>query len=190
MKKSFATKGVFPHKWAFTLLFPLRNIILSSRELIKRLDLKEHYSVLEVGPGPGFFSVPVAKKLKKGKLYLADIQPEMLAYAKKRLRKRKIENVEYYLCNGKTFDFDDDFFDIIFLVTVLGEVENKEAYIKEFARILKSDGVVSVTELAGDPDKMSIEELCTLFEKHNFVMSAKYGNKRNFTVTFRRKNGN
>lgn len=189
MKKGFATKGVFPHKWAFTLLFPLRNIFLSARKLIERLNLKENYKVLEVGPGPGYFSILVARKLKNGKLYLADIQPEMLEYAKKRLIKRKIENVEYHLCNGTTFDFKDEFFDVIFLITVLGEVENRESYIKEFYRMLKWDGIISVSELAGDPDKMSIEELSVLFEKHNFFIYAQYGSKRNFTINFRKKNG-
>lgn len=188
MKKGFAKKGVFPYQWAFTLLIPLRNIFLSPKKLIERLDLKENYKVLEVGPGPGYFSIPIARKVKNGKLFLVDIQPEMLEYAERRLKKRKIENVEYHLCNGTTFDFIDEYFDVIFLVTVLGEVENKESYIKEFYRMLKRDGTVSVSELAGDPDKMSIEELRVLFEKHNFFIHAQYGNKRNFTINFRRKN--
>ena len=152
------------------------------------MNLKKN-SVLELGPCPGYFSLPIARKLIYGKQYLADIQPEMLEYAKKRLNKRKIENVEYHLCNGKTFDFKDNFFDVIFLVTVLGEVENKEAYIKEFARMLKSDGVVSVTELAGDPDKMSIEELSTLFKKPNYFIHTQYGSKKKFTINFRKENG-
>ncbi len=187
--KGFATKGVFPPKWAFTLLIPFRNIFLSAKELIKRLELKENYKVLEVGPGPGYFSIPIAKKLTNGMLYLADIQPKMLKYAQKRLNRRKIVNVEYHLCNGKTFDFKNNFFDVIFLVTVLGEVENKDAYIKEFYRMLKRDGIVSISELAGDPDKMSIEELVALFEKHNFSIADQYGNKKNYTINFRRENG-
>ncbi len=36
-------KGVFPHQLAFTLLIPLRNIFLSPRKLIKRLELEEDY---------------------------------------------------------------------------------------------------------------------------------------------------
>jgi ubiquinone/menaquinone biosynthesis C-methylase UbiE len=64
---------------------------------MERLELKENHIVLELGPGPGFFSVPFAKKLKNGKLVLADIQKEMLDYTKKRMAKRKLQNVEYYL---------------------------------------------------------------------------------------------
>ena len=182
--KRVTSKGVFPYQWAFTLLLPLRNIFFSPKQLIKRIGLKEDFIVLELGPGPGYFSIPVAKKLRNGMLYLADIQQEMLDYAKKRFEKRKLKNVEYYLCNGKTFDFKDNSFDIIYMVTVIGEVENKDEYIHEFYRILKPNGVLSITELAGDPDKISIDELRDLIEKHNFKFCNKFGNKRNFTINF------
>ena len=184
--KSFASKGVFPHQWAFTLLLPIRNIFLSPRQLIKRIELKDNYSVLELGPGPGYFSSYFAKELKRGKLYLADIQQEMLDYAKKRLDKRKLTNTEYYLCNGNTFSFNDNSFDIIYMVTVIGEVENKDKYIKEFYRILKPNGILSISELAGDPDKMTINELKSMIEIHNFKVHNIYGNKRNFTINFKK----
>ncbi len=141
---------------------------------------------MELGPGPGYFSLPVAKKITKGKLYLADIQQEMLDYAKKRLEKKNINNVEYYLCNGETFDLHSNYFDVIYMITVLGEVENKESYIKEFYRMLKPNGIVSISELMGDPDKMSIDEIKTLFEKYGFKLYNKYGTKKNFTVNFKK----
>ncbi|WP_035571454.1 class I SAM-dependent methyltransferase, partial [Halonatronum saccharophilum] len=132
-----AKKGVFPYQFAFTLLIPLRNIFLSPKKLIERLDLKDDYNVLELGVGPGYFSVKVAKSLSNGKLILADIQQEMLDIAQKRLTKKKVFNVEYHLCNGIDFPFEDDSFDVVYMVTVLGEVENKEGYIKEFYRLLR-----------------------------------------------------
>ena len=85
----FAKKGVFPYQFAFTLLIPIRSIFLSPQNLIERLELKERDNVLEVGAGPGYFSLKVAKFLKNGRLTLADIQQEMLDIAKKRLAKRK-----------------------------------------------------------------------------------------------------
>jgi len=184
--KRVTSKGVFPYQWAFTLLLPVRNIFFSPKQLIERIGLKENLTVLELGPGPGYFSIPVAKKLKSGMLYIADIQQEMLDYAKRRVEKRKLKNVSYYLCNGKTFDFKDNAFDIIYMVSVIGEVENKEEYIQEFYRILKPDGVLSITELAGDPDKMTVNELTSMIEKHQFILYNKYGNKRNFTLNFKK----
>ncbi len=184
--KSFSSKGIFPHQWAFTLLISLRNLVLSPKELINRMKLQPGMKVLEVGPGPGYFSVPVAKFLEDGKLVLADIQPEMLEKARKRLAKRKIGNVEYYLCNGQNFELPNNYFDRIFLVTVLGEVENTAIYLAEFYRMLKPGGILSVSEQAGDPDKLSIEETKELVLQYGFSFSKLYGNTRNYTINFKK----
>ncbi|TKB27434.1 methyltransferase domain-containing protein [Desulfopila sp. IMCC35006] len=185
-KNSFSGKGVFPPEYAFTLLFPLRNIFLSPQKLIQRLDLKEDHTILEIGPGPGYFSTYVARKLRKGRLYLLDIQQEMLDIAKKRLDKRKITNVIYTLTDGISLDLESDFFDRVFMVTVIGEVENKTGYLKEIYRILKVDGILSISELAGDPDKLSMDELQSLVIAHGFTVSAVFGSKRNYTINFKK----
>lgn len=187
MKKSLTSKGIFPYQWAFTLLFPLRKIFISPKQLIERMELEENHSVLELGPGPGFFSVPVAKRLKKGKFVLADIQQEMLDYAKKRIERRKLTNVDFYLCNGKNFALADESFHRIFMVTVLGEVENQDEYMQEFYRMLKPSGILSVSEQAGDPDKMTAAQISELAQKHNFSFYRIYGSRRNFTVNFKKR---
>jgi ubiquinone/menaquinone biosynthesis C-methylase UbiE len=183
----FSGKGVFPYQMAFTLLIPLRNIFLSPGQLIRRLELNDSSRVMEVGPGPGYFSVKVAKAIPGGELVLADIQQEMLDYAKKRVDKRGLTNVSYTLCDGQTFPFPDHHFDRIFMVTVIGEVENREAYLQEFFRILKRGGILSISELAGDPDKMSTAEIRELCENAGFVLEKVHGNERNYTANFRKE---
>lgn len=183
----FAKKGVFPYQFAFTLLIPIRNIFLSPQKLIERLELKEGDNVLEVGAGPGYFSLKVAKFLKNGRLTLADIQQEMLDIAKKRLDKRKVENANYYLCNGTKFEIEDNKFDVIYMVTVFGEIENQKEYIGEFYRMLKPNGILSISEQGGDPDKMSVEEIKELLKDFNFEFYKLYGTKNNFTINFKKK---
>lgn len=187
LEKSFSQKGIFPAKYAFTLLLPLRNIFLSPRKLIQRLKLQENHTVLEVGPGPGYFSVQVAKTLKTGKLVLLDIQKEMLAIAKKRLARRNLENIEYVLTDGESLALESNSFDRIFLVTVLGEVENRDAYFREFHRILKPDGILSISELAGDPDKLRIDDVQAIASAHGFALEQIFGKERNFTINFKKK---
>jgi len=182
--KRFVAKGIFPYQFAFTLLIPLRNIFLSPNKLIKRLELKVNMSVLEVGAGPGYFALKIADFLANGKLILTDIQQKMLDYAKKRLDKKNLKNVEYYLCDGEKFDFPDNFFDRIYMVTVIGEIENKELYLNEFYRMLKPGGILSVSELAGDPDKMTAKEVEELVVISGFKFYKIYGNKKNYTVNF------
>jgi ubiquinone/menaquinone biosynthesis C-methylase UbiE len=185
--KRFAGKGVFPPQYAFTLLIPFRNIFLSPRKLIKRLDLQKNSVVLEVGPGPGYFSAKIAGALPDGKLYLADIQQEMLDYARKRLNRKKILNVEYHLCNGINLPFSDNQFDVIFMVTVLGEIENKRQYIIEFNRVLRGNGILSISEQAGDPDKLEKHEIEELLRGHGFKTDKFYGTRRNYTINFRKE---
>lgn len=179
-----AKKGLFPPQLAFTLLIPLRNIILSPKKLVKRLDLKKDYRVLEVGCGPGYFSPKVARAIPNGELVLTDIQRAMLRKAQKRLSRKNVFNVEYHLSNGIDFPFKDNEFDCIYMVTVIGEIENQEQYVKEFLRILRPGGIVSISEQAGDPDKMSIKEVKKLFNKFNFKFDKMYGSKRNYTINF------
>lgn len=180
----FAKKGIFPHQFAFTLLIPLRNIFLSPRQLISRLQLKPDYHVLEVGPGPGYFSTRIAKVIPAGKLILADIQQEMLDKARKRISAKGFSNVDYYLCDGDKFDLPDESFDVIFMVTVIGEIENKDAYIREFFRLLKKGALLSFSESRGDPDKMTIQELKELVNDYGFKFDSVFGNENNFTVNF------
>jgi ubiquinone/menaquinone biosynthesis C-methylase UbiE len=184
--KRLATKGIFPHKFAWSLLIPLRNIFLSPKKLIERLELKDDFTVLEVGPGPGYFSVKVAGALTHGKLVIADIQQEMLDYAKHRIQKRGLTNVEYHKCDGESFPFGDNAFDRIFLVTVLGEVENQSKYLNEFERMLKPGGILSISELAGDPDKIPADILKKLISSAGLSVSRLHGNKWNYTMNARK----
>ena len=184
--KKMANKGIFPHLFAFTLLIPLRNIFLSPEKLIRRLGLKENMRVLEVGVGPGYFSLKVAQTVSGGRLVVSDIQPEMLAIAQKRLDKKHVKNASFHHCNGTDFPFEDETFDRIYMVTVLGEVENKAAYVKEFWRLLVPGGIVSVSEQPGDPDRLTIEEIKTLFTEEGFELERLFGGRSNFTINFRK----
>ena len=176
---------IFPHQLAFTLLIPLRNWALSPQEIVQRLHLAPRHRILEVGCGAGYFSPTLAQTVPQGRLVAADIQPEMLAYAEKRLRRRQIGNVDYYLCDGTHFDFPDQSFDCIVLITVLGEVANQAEYLAEFRRLLRPDGLLSVSETAGDPDKPSRAELRELMRQNGFETADEYGSERNFTLNFK-----
>lgn len=181
------TKGsVFPHELAFTLLLPVRNLTLSPKLLVSRLALHPTHHVLEVGCGPAYFSPTLAKSVPQGRLVLCDIQQEMLDIAKKRLEKQQISNVDYCLCDGDTFNFANETFDRIVLVTVLGEVANQGAYLQEFYRLLSPNGRLSISEGMGDADKMSMDELITLLNQYGFVMAERFGDEKNYTINFKK----
>lgn len=181
-------KGIYPHQFAWALLLPLRNLWLSPKTLVNRLGLKENYNVLEIGCGPGYFSPAVARSIPQGILYMTDIQPEMVELAQKRLAQKGITNVRLQTCDGTVLDYPDSTFDVIFLITVLGEISEPSLYAQEMARILKPGGIVSVSEQGGDPDSLSVPEIESILKPAGFVADRVFGSGRTFTANFKKGN--
>jgi len=144
------------------LLFPLRRIVLSPERLVRHLHLTRASRVLEVGPGPGFFSIDVARGIPQGRLELVDIQLQMLEKARRRLRRAGVHNAGYIQANAGALPFRSGAFDVAFLVAVLGEVSDPNACVASIANVLRPGGLLSVAELPGDPDALSEEQLRTL----------------------------
>jgi ubiquinone/menaquinone biosynthesis C-methylase UbiE len=99
VKRGFG-RGTCPYQLAFLLEFGLRRFILSPERLAGRLELNENSRVLELGPGPGYFSRAVARRVPKGYLLLADLQPEMLRKARGKLRDAGIRNTGFVQANA------------------------------------------------------------------------------------------
>ena len=63
--------------------------------IIDKVGLTGSEHVLEIGPGPGFFSVEIARRLTYGRLDLFDIQPEMLEKARRQLERAGFRDVGF-----------------------------------------------------------------------------------------------
>jgi len=142
--------------------------------------------VLEIGPGPGFFSIAVAKKIPRGRLVLFDIQPEMLEKAAARLVAAGLDNFETREGSAELLPFPDDSIDTVFLVAVLGEVPDPLQGMKEAARVLKTGGRLSITEVPGDPDFLREEQLRALGCDAGLEPERRFGISRFYTLNFKK----
>ena len=112
--------------------------------------------LLEVGPGTGYYSLPVAEWLSPGgTLDIVDVQQEMLDHTLRRARDQGIANIAPRLADARELPFGDHSFDGAYLVTVLGEIPDQEAALRELHRMVKPGGRVVVGELFGDPHWVS-----------------------------------
>lgn len=182
----FAGRGVYPHELAFVLESPLRNLILSPQKLADRLHLSNGSCVLEIGPGPGFFSAQVARRISSGQLVLFDIQREMLEKSRAKLGRAGVRN--YRLAQGSAvrLPFSPGVFDVVFLVTVLGEVPQPRECLGCISRVLRPGGILSVTEQAGDPDALSEGELLQLAEQSGFQFLERFSFLGGFTLNLKK----
>jgi ubiquinone/menaquinone biosynthesis C-methylase UbiE len=182
----FFTRGAFPHQLSFILTCPLRRCLLSPGELADRLHLDEACEVLEVGPGPGYFSVEVARRLPRGRLELFDVQQEMLDKARRRLQAAGLHNVGFTQGDAGDLAFAENRFDVVFLVTVLGELADPAACLRGLYRALRPGGLLSVTEQAPDPDFLPLPTVRRLAEQQGFEFAERFGRRRNYTANFRK----
>ena len=108
--------------------------------------------LLEVGPGTGYYALPVAEWLSPGgRLDVLDVQQEMLDHTMRRAGAQGIDNITPASADARELPYPDDSFDGAFLVTVLGEIPDQDAALRELRRVVKPEGRIVVGELFGDP---------------------------------------
>jgi len=108
--------------------------------------------VLEVGPGTGYYTIPVAEWIgPEGRLEIFDVQQEMLDHTLRRAAERGLRNLQPTRGDARALPYPDESFDAAFLVTVLGEIPDQIEALRELKRVLKPEGRLVVGELWGDP---------------------------------------
>jgi ubiquinone/menaquinone biosynthesis C-methylase UbiE len=122
--------------------------------------------ILEIGPGTGYYTLAMAEWLRPGgRLDVLDLQQEMLDHTMRRAREEGIENIVPAHGDARELPYDDATFDGAFLVTVLGEVPDQDAALRELRRVVKRSGRIVVGELFGDPHMVSHRKLSKRAER-------------------------
>lgn len=180
-----AGKGIYPYELAFLLDNPIRKLILSPGKFADRLHLSDRSLVLEIGSGPGYFSCEVSKRIPDGRLIIFDIQSEMLKKSKIKLERKKISNAIPVQGNAIALPFHA-VFDVAFLVTVLGEISDTKKCLNSISKILRTGSILSITEMKGDPDALTHDEIQDLANRCGFEYLETYHSFKGFTINFKK----
>jgi ubiquinone/menaquinone biosynthesis C-methylase UbiE len=145
--------------------------------------------VLEVGPGTGYYALPVARWLEpNGRLDVLDIQQEMLDHTLRRAASEGIVNIAGQLADAREMPYEDETFDAAYLVTVLGEVPDQDAALRELRRVVKPNGRIVVGELFGDPHMVTFRALRDRAETAGLEVDRKLGGRLWHFTRLRRSN--
>ena len=107
------------------------------KQLIKRAQIQDKDKVMEVGCGAGH----ILERVPRGKLYGTDISEIQIKRAKERLGNR----VELVKAPGEKIPYEDKFFDKILCSEVIEHVLDPKPLLKEMKRVLKDDGILSLS---------------------------------------------
>ena len=132
--------------------------------------------LLEVGPGTGYYTLPVAEWLSPGgHLDVLDLQQEMLDHTLRRAAEDGIDNITPTRADACELPYPDDSFDGAYLVTVLGEIPDQDAALRELRRVVKPGGRIIVGELFGDPHMVTHGALARRAEAAGLRVDRKLG---------------
>jgi ubiquinone/menaquinone biosynthesis C-methylase UbiE len=157
------------------------------KHILDHVGLTPGERALELGPGPGVFTVEAAQRVgEAGYLIAVDIQPEMINRVEKRVRQAGLRNVEMRVASAYELPITSESVDRAFLVTVLPEIPDQSRALEELHRVIKPGGILSITEEFLDPDYPFLVETVRRVEKAGFRFLTKQGNWWLYTVNFTR----
>ena len=184
LRRAFG-RGVYPHQFAWLIDNAFRRIIITPERLADRVSAAKEAVILELGPGSGYFSLELARRIPAGRLILVDIQPEMLQKAKRKLTAQQFSNASFAVCDGGLpLPMRDGVADVVLLVSVLGEVGDRSACLKSAFRVLRAGGRLVVHESIPDPDLIRFSELREMTKVVGFRFDRRWGLPWNYTAAF------
>jgi ubiquinone/menaquinone biosynthesis C-methylase UbiE len=174
-----------PSLLAWSLENPVIQRMNGTRVTLDRLELRPGLRILEIGPGPGRLLIPAAQRvLPGGEAVGVDIQPKMLDRLKKRAAQAGVTNLKAILGDATQRHVPDASFDLVFLSTALGEIPDRAAALAHCHTALKSGGVLSITEIIGDPHYQSRSVVQRLAQEAGFRLKSIQGGWLLFTANF------
>ncbi len=171
---------------ALFLSSPIRRAIQPPSEVVADAGVGPGMTVLELGCGPGTYTLEAARVVgETGRVVAVDIQPQMIDKLGDSIRRAGISNVEVRLADAYNLPAADHSVDVAFMVTVLAEIPDRLRALGELKRVLKPQGVLSVSEMLLDPDYPRQSTVIRWCEQAGFQYEAAHARGLWYLLNFR-----
>jgi len=134
--------------------------------------IQEGMTVLDIGCGPGFFSVEIAKMVgRNGKVISADLQDGMLQIIRNKIRETELEGrIKLVKCEKNKINVSEKI-DFGLAFYMVHEIPNKASFFKELKSILNKKGQILIVE----PKYFHVS-------KKDFKLTTKYAENIGFII--------
>lgn len=175
----------WPSWLAFMLENPYMLIVSPSYKLVERLSLQPGMILADIGCGAGRVSIPAAKLLApNGFVDAIDLQEGMIKKTQKRASKHQVKNIQFIKAEIQGHPLEKEKYDRACLVTVLGEIPDREKIISEIYNSLKSNGILSITEVIPDPFYQTQKQVTRLCHQAGFKTEKTFKGLLAYTINF------
>lgn len=112
--------------------------------IIELSGIREGMCVADIGAGPGFFTIPIARKVgSRAVVYAIEKEREMVRYLRNNIRREGLENVVRIVhAPAERTGLEESSVDAVFIVNVFHDILDHNSLLTEIHRILKENGTV------------------------------------------------
>jgi ubiquinone/menaquinone biosynthesis C-methylase UbiE len=123
--------------------YKFRDFFSPRLNILKEVEIKPGFNVLDFGCGPGSYIVPLVKLVgESGKIYALDIHPLAIQRVQGIALKKQLANVETILSDCQT-GLPDNSLDAVLLYDAFHHLSDPDVVLKELHRVLKPEGILS-----------------------------------------------
>lgn len=124
---------------------PVRIAELDPKNTLIKLGLKDKNVLCDIGAGSGIFSIPAAE-ISSGDIFALEISEDMIDVLERKKSESNIQNLMIRKVESERLPLESGICDMVIMVTVLHEIEDKGTILSEIKRILKPNGKLAVIE--------------------------------------------
>jgi ubiquinone/menaquinone biosynthesis C-methylase UbiE len=122
------------------MLDPLREETLRPDDTIRRVGIQREATIADVGAGPGFWTLPLARAATRGHVLALDVRRDYLDVAAARARAAGLKNVQTRVVDANDCGLPRASTDIVWMSQVDQYVKDRERYFAGVARALRRGG--------------------------------------------------
>jgi len=161
-------KRICPIEKAGGLDNSIRKLLHNPRKILKPY-INEGMTVLDLGCGPGFFSIEIAKLLiDSGKVIAADLQEGMLDKVRQKIKGTELEKrITPHKCQEESIDLNEKV-DFVLAFYIIHEVPNQDKLFRELKSIVKPNGQLYIIEPKFHVSKKSFDSMIDRIKEIGF----------------------
>ena len=136
-------------KWSKVFDDPARDAWQKPAEVIAALRLAPDAIVADIGSGTGYFAVRLARALPKGKVYGADVEPDMVKFLNGRAARENLANLSSHAAgdNGPNLPAQVD---LALVVDTYHHIPRRTRYFDQLKSVLRPGGKIAIIDFRLD----------------------------------------